>query len=81
MQTVKTFIYGRNEKTNEFSRVPLDDQINAFLKEHQDHKIVSMSTVNASGYKEAFIVFDIREERNFNRPKNDKNTEGNKQRS
>lgn len=80
MQTVKTFIYGRNEKTNEFSRIPLDDQINAFLKEHLDHKIASLSTVNAAGYKEAFVVFDIREERTFNKPKNDKPVE-NKQRS
>ena len=80
MQTVKTFIYGRNEKTNEFSRVPIDDQINTFLHEHPDHRIISLSTVNAAGYKEAFAVFDIREERNFNKPKNDKAVES-KQRS
>ena len=69
MQTVKTFIYGRNDKTNEYSRVPIDDQINTFVKEHPDHRIISMSMVNVSGYKEAFVVFDIREDRNFSKPK------------
>lgn len=63
MQTVKTFIYGKDRLTPSYNTEPLDDQINAYLKEHPDQKIASISTIIGSGFHEAFVVFDIRDDR------------------
>lgn len=62
MQTVKHFIYGHDSRTRESNTMPLEDQFNEFLKEHPDHNVASMSTIVASTYKEAFVVFNIRNE-------------------
>lgn len=62
MQTVKHFIYGHDSRTGESNTMPLEDQFNEFLKEHPDHNVASMSTIVASTYKEAFVVFNIRNE-------------------
>ena len=62
MQTVKHFIYGHDSRTGESNTMPLEDQFNEFLKKHPDHRIASMSTIVASSYKEAFVVFNIRGE-------------------
>ena len=63
MQDVKHFVQGKDFLTLEFDPTPLEDQINAFLKKHQNYSIRSMSTIVGVGYKEAFVVFDVREER------------------
>ncbi len=60
MQTVKHFIYGRDSMSGESNMIPLEDQLSEFLKEHPDHNVASMSTIVASTYKEAFVVFNVR---------------------
>ena len=62
MQTVKHFIYGHDSRNGESNTMPLEDQFNEFLKKHPDHSIASMSTIVASSYKEAFVVFNVRGE-------------------
>lgn len=62
MQTVKNFIYGR-DRSGSVNTTPLEDQINEYLEYHPGYSVATMSLLNASGYKEAFVVFNIREER------------------
>lgn len=62
MQTVKNFVFGR-DRSGSVNTTPLEDQINEYLEYHPGFSIASMSFLNASGYKEAFVVFSIREER------------------
>lgn len=62
MQTVKNFVFGR-DRSGSVNTTPLEDQINEYLEYHTGFSIASMSFLNASGYKEAFVVFNIREER------------------
>ena len=62
MQTVKNFIYGR-DRSGSVNTTPLEDQINEYLEYHPGYSVATMSLLNASGYKEAFVVFSIREER------------------
>lgn len=61
MQTVKNFVFGR-DRSGSVNTTPLEDQINEYLECHPGFSIASMSFLNASGYKEAFVVFNIREE-------------------
>lgn len=61
MQTVKHFIYGRDSMTGESNMKPLEEQLGEFLKDHPDHSVTSMSTIVASNYKEAFVVFNYRD--------------------
>ena len=60
MQTVKHFIYGKDSMTGESNMKPLEEQLSEFLKDHPDHSVASMSTIVASSYKEAFVVFNVR---------------------
>lgn len=64
MQTVKNFVFGK-DRTGAFNTTPLEDQINEYLENHPGYSVATLSTLNASGYKEAFVVFNIREERKF----------------
>lgn len=64
MQTVKNFVFGK-DRTGVFNTTPLEDQINEYLENHTGYSVATLSTINASGYKEAFVVFNIREERKF----------------
>ena len=61
MQTVKTFIFGKDRLTPAYNTDPLDDQINAFLAEHPHYTIASVSTIVGAGFQEAFVVFNIPE--------------------
>lgn len=67
MQTVKNFIYGR-DRSGSVNVTPLEDQINEYLEYHPGYSVATMSLLNASGYKEAFVVFNVREERGDRKP-------------
>jgi len=69
MQTVKNFVFGK-DRTGSVNTTPLEDQINEYLEYHPGFSVASMSLLNASGYKEAFVVFNIREERGDKKVKN-----------
>lgn len=64
MQTVKNFVFGK-DRTGAVNVTPLEDQINEYLEYHPGYSVATMSLLNATGYKEAFVVFNIREERKF----------------
>ena len=74
MQTVKHFIYGKDIMTGESNSTPLEEQIDAYMKDHPDQSVSSLSTIVASSYKEAFVVFNIRNENQkpYNNKKQDK---------
>lgn len=57
MQIVKNFIYGR-DWSGYTNAMPLEDQINEYLKYHPGYSVATMSLLNASGYKEALVVFN-----------------------
>ena len=61
MQTVKNFIYGR-DWSGYTNATPLEDQINEYLEYHPEYSVATMSLLNASGYKEALVVFNTRME-------------------
>lgn len=61
MQTVKHFIYGKDIMSGESNPTPLEEQIDAYLREHQNQSVSSLSTIVASNYKEAFVVFNYRD--------------------
>lgn len=65
MQTVKNFVYGKDPITSEINITPIESQVNEYLENHPGYSVATFSTLNASGYKEAFVVFNIREERKF----------------
>ena len=77
MQTVKNFVFGR-DRFGVVNNSPLEDQINEYLENHPGYSVSSMSLLNAVGYKEAFVVFNIREERK-NEPKPEQPIRKNKQ--
>jgi hypothetical protein len=70
MQTVKNFVFGL-DRSGYFNTEPLEDQINTYLENHPGYSVSTMSTLNASGYKEAFVVFNIREEKYQNKKAKD----------
>ena len=70
MQTVKNFVFGKDRSGN-FNTESLEDQINTYLENHPGYSVSTMSTLNASGYKEAFVVFNIREEKYQNKKAKD----------
>ena len=76
MQTVKNFVFGK-DRTGAVNIIPLEDQINEYLENHPGYSVATMSLLNATGYKEAFVVFNIREERKFE-PKQDRPDRKNK---
>lgn len=63
MQTVKHFVYGLDRITGNRNSSPLEQQMNDFLDGHPNYKITSFSTIIGPDYKEAFVVFDIREDK------------------
>lgn len=67
MQTVKHFVYGQDRITGNRNSSPLELQMNDFLAGHPNYKITSFSTIIGPDYKEAFVVFDVIEDRNNNR--------------
>lgn len=70
MQTVKNFVFGL-DRSGYFNTESLEDQINTYLENHPGYSVSTMSTLNASGYKEAFVVFNIREEKYQNKKAKD----------
>lgn len=74
MQTVKHFIFGKDVMTGESNTTPLEEQIDSYLKAHPEQSVSSLSTIVASNYKEAFVVFNIRNENQklYNNKKQDK---------
>lgn len=70
MQTVKNFVYGNNVLRSDWNNTPLEDQINEYLEYHPGYSVATMSIVNGAGYREAFVVFNIREERSEKKVKN-----------
>ena len=61
MQEVKFFVCGHDRRKAEFVKIPIEEQINDYLKVHSDRTVNSISVVNGVGSQEAFVVFDIRE--------------------
>ena len=78
MQDVKHFINGR-DLHGEYHMEDIDEQINSFLKEHPNYSVCTFSTIIGPAYKEAFVVFDVKEERNDHNDRSDKNKNVNKQ--
>ena len=74
MQDVKHFINGKDIRTSYYNMDDLDTQINAFLKENPNYSIRSLSTIIGPAYKEAFVVFDVGEERNDHNDRPQKST-------
>ena len=62
MQTVKNFIYGRT-LNGDFNSASLEDQINEYLEFHPAYSVVTISMLDGTAYKEALVVFNVREER------------------
>lgn len=62
MQIVKRFFIGQ-DYTGAYNGDPLEDQINEYLENHPGFSVVTISMLNCAGYKEALVVFNIREER------------------
>ena len=69
MQEVKSFFagmklgFGLHDKS-------LDDQINDYLKEHPNYIARDISVIVGPSYLEAYVIFDVRDER---KPQNGKN--------
>ena len=64
MQEIKTFLYGGNPMNNTpFNYMPIDEQINTYLKDKPNHSVKTLSTIVGPGYTQAFVVFDIREQK------------------
>ena len=76
MQTVKNFVFGR-DRIGTVDTTPIVDQINEYLEDHPGYSVSTMSVLNAVGYQEAFVVFNIREERKFE-PKQERQDRKNK---
>ena len=76
MQTVKNFVFGR-DRIGTVDTTPIVDQINEYLENHPGYSVATMSVLNAVGYQEAFVVFNIREERKFE-PKQERQDRKNK---
>ena len=70
MQTVNTFVFGR-DRVGTVNQTPIEKQINDYLENHPGYSVSTMSVLNAVGYQEAFVVFNIREERKLE-PKQDR---------
>ena len=71
MQTVKNFVFGKDVMRHDWNNTPLEDQINEYLENHPWFSVATMSMLNGAGYKEAFVVFNVREERSEKKVKRD----------
>ena len=64
MQTVVSFIQGNKIGWSAVTNAtPIQDQVNDYLRQNPSHSIRTMSTLLGPSYVEAFVVFDIREEK------------------
>lgn len=63
MQEMKRFVQGADPRVPSFAIENIEDQINAFLKENPNYIIRSFDIVLGPRCKEAFVLFDIREEK------------------
>ncbi len=72
MQTVKAFVQGTKPyDTNGPVMTSIEEQINLYLKENPNHSAKSMSIIVGQSYREAFVIFDVRE------PKDDRSQKNN----
>lgn len=69
MQEVKSFYSGMKLNTGMQSK-SIEDQINDFLKEHPNYAAKDISVIVGPSYLEAYVIFDVRDER---KPQNGKN--------
>jgi len=67
MQTVKKFVFGR-DYTGNYNGDLIEDQINEYLEYHPGYSIITMSVSNSVACKEAFVVFNVQEERPEKKP-------------
>ena len=58
MQALKSFYCGA-WPGKDLNTIPVEDQVNEFLKSHPDHKITEMTALLGPSYKELFVTFDI----------------------
>ena len=77
MQTVVAFCCGVT-KDGSINNIPIETQINNYISKNPTHSVRTLSTIIAGGYKEAFVVFDIREGRDEKKPYNEKPKENKK---
>ena len=70
MQTVKNFVYGKDLAESAWNGLSLEIQINEYLKSHPNYSVAAMSMLNGIGYREALVVFNVREERGDKKVKN-----------
>lgn len=61
-QIVECFISGIDWRSGEYDTTPLEVQINNYLEEHPGYSAKSINTIVGPSYKEAFVIFDIRDE-------------------
>ena len=62
MQIVKHFVFGK-DRSGSVNVAPIEDQINEYLEYHAGYSVVTMNVLSGPGYTEAFVVFNVREER------------------
>lgn len=62
-QLVKEFVQGRCLGF-EMNMTPISDQINTYLEQHPNYVARSINTAIGTGYTKAYVIFDIREEKN-----------------
>ena len=62
MQTMKSFVQGVNSDGT-INIEPIYSQINTYLEQNPTHIAKSISVVDHNPSVEAFVLFDIREER------------------
>ena len=61
MQEVRNFFAGIKDGKEQYE--PLEAQINGFLKEHPQYSARSIDVLTGPLYREAFVLFDLREEK------------------
>lgn len=62
MQIVKHFVFGK-ERSGIVNVTPIEDQINEYLENHPGYSVATMNALSGPGYTEAFVVFNVGEER------------------
>ena len=72
MQDVKTFIQG-TALDGRVNVTPIETQLNEFLKANPAYSAKSMSFIVGPRYREAFVIFDVRDNK-----KPETNSAGNK---
>lgn len=63
MQIVKNFVYGKDLSESVWNGVSIELQINEYLNSHLNYSVAALSMLSGAGYKEALVVFNVREER------------------